>query len=420
MEEEKLKIHIDYLSFTFPLKVNGNQHIVNCFEEYKQILADLFYCDVTAYGEIQEFGQNNYEYTVSLGQNIRIRFGGKSTMMYETVDPDENIKSDEKYESCQVELKGQACREIEFLSGGTVDYVNIIATFLYEFGGKATRIDFAIDDTKGDIITIDEVIKYVKKGWYTSSFRSLPELYTSVAADNDESVGKSLYFGKSRGDHKNELELCIYNKKAERKFNNDTYLGEYWTRYEIRFRGDKADNVAYYMVKTNMQDIPNFACGQLDYILKLRTNKKNGKKTEDNNVRKWDILPEWNEFLDGIKGSSFRLKPEMVQTIDQKVAWRSFTLPRQDILLELADAYNVENDIWIDKSFASVYKKMIDMREWLSNNKLNQADIEMINNYLRSKKKGSVQTLTKADIESYISELDERIEDFRKRYTLPF
>ena len=26
-----------------------------------------------------------------------IRFGGKLTMMYETVDPDENIKSDEKY-----------------------------------------------------------------------------------------------------------------------------------------------------------------------------------------------------------------------------------------------------------------------------------------------------------------------------------
>ena len=435
MDEIKsdLKIHIDYLSFTFPLKMEENESIIDAFDKIKPEIAELFYMDLTAYGELNDWAHNNYDYSISLGQFISIRFGGEATMMKEIISIEDNMKSHEKYESCMVELKGQACREIETLSDGKVDYVKIIEYFYIKKHGKPTRIDIAIDDTVGNILTIDDVIKYVKKGWYTSAFRSTPMLYTGVGtAEVEASEGKSLYFGKSNSNHKNALELCIYDKKAERRFNNDTYQGDYWTRFEIRFRDLRAFDLAFNMFNNKMDDIGQYACEKLAYILKLKHPYINGKKTDNKDVCRWDLFPAWEKFLNNIQASKFSLKPVMEYSIDKKMAWSSYSLTKQSIIFDLSQCYcDKYDDIFLDDILAKTYSNMLDMYGWFEDNLkcdrngeiyyLSQREIEMINNYIRKNNPGNKDILiSNTDVIKYKENLKERIEQFRKKYTLPF
>lgn len=419
MEDIKkdVQIHIDYLAFTFPLK--SEIDVKFAFEEIKEELANIFYMTSFNYGPLNDWGQDNYRHQLSLGQNIVVRFGGEMTMMKEVIDREMSLKSAEKVESCMVELKGQACREIEVLSGGNVDYINIIKWFFAQ-GGKCTRIDLAIDDCGGDIITLDEVIKIVGKGLYTSSFRSTPELICG-AVDGIDDKGSSLYFGKSQGKRKNNLELCIYDKKCERKFNNDSFSGEYWTRYELRFRADGAENLSYFIANTKLENIGLFACEQLKRILTLKCKRYKGKKTDMKDVRKLDVHPKWDKFLKGVKGTKFSMLQKMETTIEKKLSWRSYSLCRQNILLDFADAYNGSD--WVEPIFGKVYTEMNEMLNFLKEKKykIQQKDIEMINNFIRKEKDDPFFVpLEKKDLDNYMYELERRILKFEKRYRLPF
>ena len=154
INKNNMQIHIDYFSFTFPLKIDEGSDILHAFESFKSELSSLLFMD--DYGEINNYAQNNYDYQLSLGEYVTIRFGGRLTSMKEIVSLEDGIKSVEKFESCNIELKGQGCREVETKSDGKMDYVKLI-DFCFRNGGKITRLDIALDDTKGDIITINEV-----------------------------------------------------------------------------------------------------------------------------------------------------------------------------------------------------------------------------------------------------------------------
>lgn len=415
-KEKDVQIHVDYLSFTFPLKNSIDP--MNAFELLKEDIANLFYMTSFNYGILNDWAQDNYRYQLSLGEHIVVRFGGLTTMMKAVEDLENGMKSHDKYESCMVELKGQACREIEKISGGNVDYIKIIDWFL-SHGGKCNRLDLAIDDCKGDIITLKTVLKVVSKGLYTSSFKGNPEVFMG-AIDGLDDKGTSLYFGKSIGKRKNNLELCIYDKKAERKFNNDTFSGEYWTRYELRFRNEGSQNLAYFICKTKLEDIGNFACEQLKRILTLKCKKINGKKTNDNNVSRYDNLPAWDKFLNVVKGTRFSMLKKLESTLEKKIKWRSYSLTRQNIILDFADVYNNASKEWVDPACARIHTELLEMLSYLkeNKNKIQQKDIEMINNYL-SKEKNMIP-LDFNNLNQYIIDLEERIEWFEKRFKLPF
>lgn len=430
INKNNMQIHIDYFSFTFPLKIDEGSDILHAFESFKSELSSLLFMD--DYGEVNNYAQNNYDYQLSLGEYVTIRFGGRLTSMKEIVSLEDGIKSVEKFESCNIELKGQGCREVETKSDGKMDYVKLI-DFCFRNGGKITRLDIALDDTKGDIITINEVVKNVAKGLYTSSFRSLPVINASIGKDVSDDDGMSLYFGKSNGKHKNDLELCIYNKKAERAFNNDSWSGDYWTRYELRFRGDKALELAYFMSQNNMQDLGDFATGQLRKVLQLKADHIiNGKKSNDSNIRRYDINPKWEMLLQGFQGVNFCLLPRMEVTILRKKEWRSYSLTRQNILMELANAYSNRGDEWDDVAYAELCDKLQSQLDWFNSNKVTQRDLALINNYIVDKNSiksiyddetgeyvEASQLISMEDVENYRKELKERL-DFFKSKMLPF
>ena len=144
MENKKVSIHVDYMSFTFPLE-SETHNLIDTFYDLMPELAELLYCTPDMFAECR-FTQDGYKYQFTLGENIIIRFGGTNTKMKKVIDVDNNIKSEILYDSLNVELKGQACREIEKYANYQVDYIKIMKYFIFEKGGRCKRFDIAIDD----------------------------------------------------------------------------------------------------------------------------------------------------------------------------------------------------------------------------------------------------------------------------------
>lgn len=419
-KNEDVQIHMDYLAFTIPLE--DERDVCNAFENIKEDLANLFFMTSFHYGELSDWAQDGYEYQLSLGEYLTVRFGGKRNAMRKIINWDNNSKTDEKYDSLMVECKGQGCREIESLSGGTIDYLKIIE-WVETHGGRFTRIDIAIDDMKGDVIRLSKILDLVSKGLYTSSFRSKPNVNGSALKKNNiqdidvDSEPCTLYFGSIDSSKR----LCIYNKKAERKMNNDSWNGEYWIRYEMRFRHEAADNLAYFMMATKMKDIGSFACEQLKTLLTLKCQCYKGRKSSCKNVRMLDILPAWNKFLNAVKGTSFSLRPIMESTIEDKKMWREKSLSRQTIILEIADVY--EDSDWIMSGMGRLYEEKQNMLAYLrdNKNKITIKDLSMINNYRREHHtSGMFVDLTMEDIDAFIDNLENEVKEFEKRFRLPF
>lgn len=429
-----LEIHCDYLAFTFPLKPGPDETLMDAFNKIKDELAIYLYMDSSQYGEVNNWAHDNYDYSLSLGENIVISFGGRATSMKECVmliDDEGNSyteKSEELYESCMVELKGQACRELEYNATGgcssavslsfTDIYIDIISWYVLKLNGKTTRFDVAIDDLKGDIITIDEVIKNVEKMHLTSCFRfnlNPPEVYKGIGLD-DLKNGKSLYLGKSKSSKKNAFELCIYNKLAERRFHNDQLNLNYYVRYELRYRHEKAQALTYFLLKNDFNNFGIFVCGELNKALTLRTPFKNGKRTDDTNVARWDILPAWKQFTNSIKGVKFTLKPMLEKTIERIVSWRSHSLIKQQILLELSGAYNADNE-YLDLDVAQKVHDIKDMISWFNDHTLSQQDIEKINNYkLRINKDGERLTYSEKNFGDGLILKEKTINDITQEF----
>ena len=411
---EKVSIHVDYMSFTFPVESNN---ILESFYDLQEEIAELLYCDKNMFAEAR-FAQDGYKYQYTLGENIIVRFGGTSTKMKMIIDLENSVKSELLYDSINVELKGEGCREIEKYANYQVDYIKIMKYFIYEKKGRCKRFDIAIDDTTGDVIGMKTVYNHLEKGWFTSCFRKEPTLTGEFAKTidfNDRSL--SIYFGKKGGSHKPGLELCIYNKKAERLFNNDSYEGDYWVRYEQRYRDTKADELVYYFIQNNMNEIGLFACKQLKFILEL---KYKNKRCKDSNVSRWPVLPAWERFLECVKGSRLSQRAPGVSTIDRKKTWRDFSLTRQNILLGLVDAYSYDDKInyYLDPLIAECVNNLRKQYDYMMTHKISGAELQMMNNYLKEKRAGYL--LTENDVYKYMEELNNRIKKFEDDFSLPF
>ena len=423
-----IHIHLDYLSFTFPLTTEKND-IIRSFENVKYDIADLFFMSDSAYSDMLDTRQNGYEKLITLGEFITIRFGGENTKM----KVDANDMEDNYSYSCQVELKGQGCREIEFLSNGNIDYSKIIDYFLIDLNGRCTRIDIALDDKNGDIITLDEIVSIVKKGYYTSRFKvnqNPPKLNTSLPGIDiiDKGKGISLYFGKSNSEHKSDRELCIYDKKAERNFRHVETNMNYYCRYEIRFRNELADDVAATLsdnLRDGNYDIGYFFKNELFRLLKLRIKRIDGKKTIDTKISRWDINPKWAKFLDNVDGLKLVQRPEVIESLEIKKNWNIKNITKQETLFDIADSFTngISYDGWIDKVYKDTYDKILNKLSWFEEHTISQKELSMINNYRLRQYSGNVCELTMNDIYEYISILKERKELLEKNFStndLPF
>jgi hypothetical protein len=132
-----------------------------------------------------------------------------------------------------LELRGEGCRQLalEKRIVNESDWQDWFQTFA-DFGGRATRIDVAIDDHRG-LVKIDTIVRKVLKDHLTTSFRTR-ETFTVLSRKTGKQQRSGVRFGGSQSDRK----LLIYDKGFE------SGQGGNWLRIELQSRGNTARALA--------------------------------------------------------------------------------------------------------------------------------------------------------------------------------
>lgn len=397
---EKFGIHVDYLSFTFGLKATINDFdILSVAKTRIEQLTVMLGYDL---GEIydQERAHNNYLYETCIGQYIYVRYCGENTRMIEYDDEGNKIT----YDSMQLELKGSGCRDAEVRG---LDYIELFDFIIRELGGKCNRIDIDIDDMQGDVIDIPYIRdKIFNKKLYTCSWNNPPVPYGTVES------GLSIEFGSRTKSA--SLELCIYDKALERRYRKDNTCESlnYWTRYEMRFKRERANSLVSFILDTKWSEFGDFARNQLYQMLDL---KEPGK---DSNIARHQTDKKWLEFLGDVSKCKFTTMKKKDSNIRRKMTWRDYSLTRMNLIFELSGCYDEDyNERWIDSSIARLYHEMTQSVQYFKNKGLDPHDLALINDW-RAKNGKSILSIS--DVEKHIQDLDSRAEEIRQRYTLPF
>lgn len=281
-----IEVKIDYFSATFPLMCDAEDSLLFKVHEMVRLMAT--YLNVKNHEIVRsKYSQNNYNYQYLLGEYIILRLDGPLNACYQR--------------TCHLEMKGDACRDFENRNKDK-NWINFLL-FMAQLNSNFKRIDIAIDDFKGDIITLPWIMDKIKNKYYVSVFKSKPR---PIGTLED---GLTIQFGGNDS----EIELVIYDKKQERKTRRKENKHDYWVRYEMRFRNNNAERVAYKLSSLySEEEIPlygtklqTFAFEQLYRIVDFK--EKNTYSVGNQYKAKTD--QKWKDFLTNVSKGTLR-RPE--------------------------------------------------------------------------------------------------------------
>lgn len=220
---------IDYLK----IRVAGKYSIE---DEFVINLFKLLYLNRTEYDMIPS---NQYSIFFQYDEETFILGGNKDSRLKDGND------------AWYLELKGQGCRMLEqrFMLNDIETPRGWYELFEYIYRTntsgicdiKILRIDATLDDYTGKITQEEIERKYVNHFW-TSRSRSL-KLEKSIDFEN---LKNHIKYYKDKGwtlthGGRTSRQLCIYNKKAERKARGYESFVDSWMRFESRYFDDNAD-----------------------------------------------------------------------------------------------------------------------------------------------------------------------------------
>ena len=287
MEENKFSVKFDYLSVTFPLECDEHEHELMIVYETVQMVAAYLNLEIHEI-ERQAFANNRFKYQFMLGNHIILRLAGPL--------------NDMQKKTCQLELKGEGCRDFERRNRTDKSWMDFIL-WLVELNAKFRRVDIAIDDFAGSDVTMSFLLDKLKRKYYTCVFQSKPKPIGTIED------GLTIQMGSN----KSLTELVIYDKLIEQQKRRKPTDKDYWVRYEMRFRDDMAERIIYHLCKNYMDleeelygfHLEQFACEQLYRILDIK--KDNNYSRENQKNAPTD--PKWLNFLHNVqKGSLEPLK----------------------------------------------------------------------------------------------------------------
>ncbi len=306
MTEDKRTI-IDYLSATFPLIVTVSEDEQERSIQTYRLFRDFFGLKACQCHH-EAFSSNNYKYQYTLSEFITLRCDGPINANGE--------------KTCQLEMKGEGCREFERIANGKtwLDLFNLLIGMDSTF----KRIDLATDDFSGLEMNQTYFYKKLKKGEYTSVFKSPPKFFGF-----DENT-----FNIELGGRRSPTQLVVYDKRREQLQKHKSLDESYWTRYELRFRGAKADVMVLELCKNyknnddliNGLDISKFAKIQMLNTLNIKIDSNYCDKNKD----KADTDPKWLSFLDNIEKGE---KIKVTQRESTYESRRAYAMPRASIIL---------------------------------------------------------------------------------------
>lgn len=220
--------------------------------------------------------------------NITIRYGADNAENY-TNDKDKSAADKVRYDmGISLNMSGNGCRSFEtYGSGDWLDLFTRICNL--ETRAVFTRLDLAFDDHTG-ILDINRIRQDVEDRNYTGS----PKIASFVWKDDQETdiQGLTVYVGS----RKSPIFVRIYNKAAERGFND-----RHWIRVEICMRKDRAMAAVAEILK--LQDVGKTFCGVLRNYCCFR------ESAADTNKSRWPIADYWEKLLQGAERIRLWISP---------------------------------------------------------------------------------------------------------------
>ncbi len=273
-----MNVLIDYFSVTFPMCCNAEDN--RLFKSYEISYNIAKYLNFNILEEVkqQKYAQNFFNCQFQLGEHIVLRTDGPM---------DENYQK-----TCQLEMKGEGCREFERRNPDKT-WVDLIQ-YMISLNAKFKRVDIAVDDYEGKYASLQWIFDKIEKEHYTSVFRTFP---LPIGPINEI---QTIQFGSH---HSNKM-LVIYDKRKE-QLNKKKFCDKpYWVRYEMRFRNEVATAIIKKMLSSYTDlSVPGYGMNIKQYayellygILDIKVDNHYNKS----NQNKADTDSLWKSFLNHV------------------------------------------------------------------------------------------------------------------------
>ena len=230
-------------------------------------------------------------------------------------------------------MKGEGCRDFE-LRNPDKTWVTLIL-FMVQLNAQFKRIDLAVDDYEGKDITLQDLLKKISKGQYTSVFKSPPLVFGS------QKTGYTLQFGSTSSFQ----QLVIYDKKLEQKHKKQTTNQDYWVRYEMRFRQNNAKVIAYLITTLYPTNEPPYGLNlqilAYEQLYRMLDIKQENNFSEENQKRA-PTDSRWLSFLKNVEKGTLRkaeAPPSTLEVYSKTAIPYAITLLLIKYLLVQKDSY---------------------------------------------------------------------------------
>lgn len=306
---------IDWLSFTIQTDINGvGKKAVREFLEQMNLNALPF--------AENETGRHGYNRSLSLQNYINVYY---NEVKFNEFDENNAGKLDRIIKmGVHFEFTGQGCRILE-QDRDWSDWFNL----LNDLNVRYSRIDIALDDFIG-LLDFDLMEDKIKKGEVISLSRtrnieaSLDFKKAEKLDNNGKSKGKTIYFG-----NKNSLMMIrFYDKKREQQAKKIFCPFEFWQRYEIVLKREKAIDFV-----EKLKSGENFS----DLYLKVMSGLiRFVEPSDDKNKARWKTSPFWDDFIKGSEPIKLERK-NLDPSLDKTIKWVSESvLGSLQLLIEVA------------------------------------------------------------------------------------
>lgn len=290
---KKMEFKFDYFSVTFPLECHKDNVEDMIIDETVEMVGKFFNVEKKLCKR-EPKATNRYRVQYTIGESIILRLAGPEDAS--------------GFKTCHLELKGEGCREFE----RRCPEKNWISLFIFLniLNAKATRIDIAIDDFSNQL-DLEWLDKKFRNRFYTSSILTKPKPIGTIDSGMSITLGTNI----------SPIQVVIYDKKYEREDSGITVEEENWTRYEMRFRTDRAKTLYRELYKTLKVSKDEYAdtfkktaFGLLYKIIDIK--KDNHYSAADQ--KKVATDEKWLEFLENAK------KITMPPSTKKELSYESF------------------------------------------------------------------------------------------------
>ncbi len=384
---------IDYLKFTFP---KGYERDRADFDD----LLKLLRVDMSMTEDLRSM--HGFTDVLRIAPGTNLLYGGTMT----------NRRTGES--TTMLEMSGEGCRDYEdryfsplFMADQSLDRSEVIRKAWIELielclkmNGECKRVDLPTDDFSGNI-TVDEIKKKVAHREYGTKLRALEvtdqkkeELEDVKTIKDSKLSGYSATFGTRKS-----LQLCIYDKLAERMSKGIDPRVETWIRYEVRFYHERAEQEIHRLLDALKANKFNpHIVGCLSSIIEF----KEPSLMSDHHRADAKPWQKWTEFTKhGAESGGFSISPRLM-SVESNASW----LMREGSKSFLRVLASLDGNGIATIGSALGFKAI---------QKLTKADLQYINQYRKSI--GAKEFLTLGDLKNYFLGLPDLVVEFDEHVT---